>query len=608
MTLADLNFTYDTTGLDDLKTTINNSLTLSNSIEETPSILTSDLDDIVDYFSNNFETNLENFASDIKDYFDQQTINLKNEIENNLALDSSTIYDIHVQNAVHADNSDKFDGKTFNEVISYIVTNYISNATVANSLKFDGKTYNQVKSDIQTNVKVDNAANADKFNNMDYTTVKNDIISSISTSDGASLDVVQDKVENEWIAFKANDSIMFDGNDSDTWKTSIIPGIKVNNAVNADKLNNYSYNDLITSINTMIENQLSNFTSENTFINAVKEVKVDNATNADNANNALKFNNKTYTDMKNDIKTNLVVDEASNATSFANKTESDWKTYIQNEISGLQTDLTSGNVIPAKAVEVEKINGIDVSDFDDHIKNIADQEYTELTGDINAKYLNGYDFDNLMTYIQGNVKVDNATNADNATYATNASSSDNANTLSNKTYSTIEEEARDLTVQYLQTNPLNIIDIDISTEDNFNINSSLLNIYEYFHPTNYFVIPDISKFLYGFARQTFSYNDNGNISEIKYFSSSDLLTFNDGTKITDDQYVIQHEIYSYDDNENISSIQKDFYLLISIIDDKPYTKVTFKQTITYDSNGNITEINNEAPVGVGIDSDSLLTS
>ena len=81
LTLSDLNFTFDTTGIDDLKTEIANSLQITNYIEETPSISVNDLNNIVDYFSSIFNTNLENFANNMKNYFDQQGNNLKNEIK-----------------------------------------------------------------------------------------------------------------------------------------------------------------------------------------------------------------------------------------------------------------------------------------------------------------------------------------------------------------------------------------------------------------------------------------------------------------------------------------------------------------------------------------------
>ena len=608
MTLADLNFTFDTSGLNDLKTEISNSLQITNYIEETPSIIVKDLNSIVDYFTNLFNTNLENFANDIKNYFDQQAINLKNEIEESLALDPNTVYNIHVTEANHALNSDKLEGKNLTEVISYIVTNYISPATVANALKFNNKTFNEVMTYIAENVKVSEAVNADTLNNMTYEAIKNDILSSIDLGNGVDLDLIKNKVENEWTAYKANDTLKFNGYDYNYWTNTIIPGIKVNNASNADKLENKSYNDIITSVNSIVSNQIAAIYETTDFANAVKTIKVNNATNADTATNALKFNGYNFNNFISYIESNAVVDEAVNASKFDNLSSTEWKTYISNQVLNLQNNLTSGTVIPAKAQEPVSINGILVENFDDHIKDIAKEEFTELTGDINATYLNGYDFDNLMKYIAENVKVDNATNADYATDAGNSAK------LQGYDYNYIYNTIKSDTISQINNEGVLTLNPEVRVLDKFTQNFKFTSLYQILFPNDYLTLPDISAFNFSYQKQTIAYNNDGNVTEIKYFAfdSDNVLLFDndDGTTtpIIDKQYVIQHEIYTYDNNKNITKIQKDFYLLVSLDDVNPYTKITFTYNYIYDDNGNLIEIDQDTPVFTGITADDLLTS
>jgi len=601
MTLADLNFTYDISGLDDLKSKIANSLQISNYIEETPSIIINDLQDIVDYFSNNFTTNLENFTKNIKDYFDQQVLNLKNDIEQSLALDPNIIYDIHVTEADHAINADKLEGKTFNEIVSYIVTTYITPATVANALKFDGKTYSEILNDIQQKVKVNNAVNADKLNNMTYDDIKNDIISSIDLGNGVDLDLIQDKVENEWVAYKSKDTEAFGGDDKDTWINNIIPLIKVNNAVEADRLNGYTFNDIITSVNTIIENQLNNYIATDDFINSIKNIKVLSAFNADEAINSLRLNNYTFNDLMDYIADNVTISEALNSENFANLSKEDWEAYIQTQIQLFKNDLTTGNFIPAVSQEVLQINGIQVSEYDDHIREIVNDIFNDLTGEINATYLNGYNFNDLIAYIQQQVKVDNAANADKADIANIADYAYNSKRLNNKTDIDIENEALNLVLNHYIDNPVQVVDINIQNKNYFEYNSSLFYLFNYLNPTNQSVILDISSLNYGFKKQTFTYDDNGNITEIKYYTSDDLIVFEDTNEAVYSQaYINQHELYTYDDNGNIITIEKNIYIPINYDENNPYTKITYKQSLSYDENGNVIEINNDNPVIQGV--------
>jgi hypothetical protein len=630
LTLSDLNFTFDTTGIDDLKTEIANSLQITNYIEETPSILVNDLNNIVDYFSSIFNTNLENFANNMKNYFDQQGNNLKNEIKEDLALDPDTLYDIQVKKAQTADkasDSDKLSGKTINDIITDIITNYVPSATVANSLKFNNKTFDEIMNYIANNVKVNSASNADTFNDMTYEAVKNDILNSISLEDNIDLDTVKSKVENDWTANKAKDTEKFNNYDYDYWVETIIPGIKVDNAINSDKLEGNSYNDIIASINTEISNQIANIYNTDNFSNAVKAIKVDNASNADAASNASKFNNYDLDGLISYIESNATVNEAINASKFDNLTSSEWKTYIQNEITTLQNNLTSGTVIPKQAQEPVTINGIDVSKFDDHINDLIDDKVSDITTNTNASKFNGYTFDDFIDYITENVKVDNATQADSATEASNA------NKLDNKTIDEIDNYIRANTISQINDEGVSTLNISIFNKDDFDTNLSFIYLYKTLFPNNTAVFPEISSFNFSYQKQTFTYDDNGNVTEIKYFAfdSDNILKFDSEdsestTPIIDIQYVIQHELYTYDDNGNIIKIQKDLYLLINIdddsndnsddnsndnsndnSDDKPYSKLTFIYNYIYDENNNLIQITQETPTLTKITKDDLLT-
>ena len=587
MKLADLNYTYDPTNIDKLKTDISKSLDLSTYIEATPEIMVNDLNSMVDYFKDNFKTNLTEFATGIKKYFDNQAELLKEDVEKNLALNSNTTYDIHVTESNHATDADKLNNYSFEELISYIVSNYILPSTVANSLKFDGHTYKDMSKDIKENVKVDNASNADKLNNMNYDAIKNDILSNVKTQ-GTDYDGIKDKVENTWVSYKSKDTNNFAGDDKNTWTSSIIPKIKVNHAVDADKLDGYSYNDLKSKMSNDVDTKINNLNNNSSFKNMIKGIKVDNASNADTANNAKKFNNYDFDDYNSYIKKHIKVNDASNADTLGNLNTNDWKSYIKNQVNDLQKDLTQGNVIPKKASEVEEINGVATSNYDTHINNLIDDKLNNYKNNTDAKKFNGYTFDEYNAYIKKNIKVDNASNADTAASAAN---SNNSLKLNGHTYNEVLSDATKSTLHQIDQNPLDKINILLNNEKEFKYNSTLLSALLYFNPQkNTIPLLDVSDIHSGFKKQEISYNDSGLISEVKYYTSDDVMEFNDGNKPVDGAYINQREKYSYDKKNNIDKIDYELYLPVDVIsNDKKYTKITYSKTFNYD-NGILTSI------------------
>jgi len=436
LTLEDLGFEFDDSALNDVETQANNGIIKPDTvIVDTPVLINDFLKDIVDGLKNLFQSNLENLAADFDEWFTQKATDLKNEIEETLSLDPDTVYNIQVTHAQEADNSTKFNNKTYSEMVSDIYTNYISTATVANSLKFNGKTMDDYDNYIKTELKP-LASDTEKAFGYDFDSLKATILADVSTSGGGvDLSTVQNNVENVWTAYKAKDSEKFDGKTSTDWQTNIIPNIKVNNAVNADKINNVDYDTLIESIDTMIQNHLStSISSDNTdLINIIKNVKVTNASQADSAVNATKFDGNTSDDWKSIIIPTVKVNNAShadNSDKLGGITADGWQSKLDTLQSTIQTKVET-EWTAYKAQTVLKINGIDVDKFDDHINDLISDALSGINDlNVDAKRFDGKTSEEWQTDIIPNIKVNNAAHADEADIADTATNAAFARFLS----------------------------------------------------------------------------------------------------------------------------------------------------------------------------------
>jgi len=622
LTLDDLGFEFDDSTLSSVDEEVQNGIIKpSSTIVDTPVLINDFLKDLVDGLKNLFESNLENLAGDFDSWFAQKIEDLKNEIESTLSLDPDTLYDIYVTRAQKAEDSDKFNGKTYAQMVSDLYTNYISSATVTNSIKFNNKTMDDYNDYIK-NILKPHASDTDKAFGYDYDELKSTILSDVSSSSGgADLDTVKTKVENEWTAYKANDTIKFNGNDANTWINSIIPGIKVNNAVDSDKINGVSYDDLISSINSMISNYIEDVisSSNDDLINIIKNTKVNNAVNADSASNANKFDNNDADTWKNTIIPAIRVDNAAyadNSGKLGGLTSDEWQSKLDTMESDIESNVKN-SWIAYKANEVLKINGIDVSDFDDHITQLIEDKLNDINSlEINATKFDDKTPDEWKTDIIPTIKVNNAVQADNADAATQASK---AKLWCDETYTTCYTPYEYL--NFIKTNFSNIVNnISDNLSDNFNFISSIENNYYIFR--KFYIIKDTqlifkennnlmnennafdqSSFLKDFSRKEYTYDDDGNLTQIDYYLKYKVYDETDpDADPTIDEKLIKQDNFEYDDSNNLTKITSTSFFYIfnediitedSIADDTKWSDVQYQKIteFTY-TDGNISEENN----------------
>jgi len=626
--LDDMNFQiqYPDT---DIESYLDNLITEDTLFIEIPAKVKDALSQFNGYYTDFIETNFETLAEAFEAYFDTKADQLKADIEANLALDPNKIYDIKTTRCETADNALKFNNKTYNEVISDIIVNYVTKTTVNNSLKFNNMTQDEWENHIINDLVVKTAENANKAFGMDYDTLKSDIISSVEVESGTiDLDAIQEKVENEWIAYKAQDSINFAGKSEVDWK-DIIKTTIVDKSLDTEAINGVSYDDLIASINNMINNYVSSAISENNndLISLIENTKVKNAEYSDTSGNSYKFSGMDQSDWSNYIQTSIKVDNAShadNADLFAGMSSEDFENRLTSLKNQIESDVEN-SLIAYKARTVLEINGVAVEDFDDHIRDIAAQV---VSGDttIDADTLQGSSLEDIYNYVKSNIKVDEATHADSATYAENAAEAGHASqadyalvgfkdpgyvggtidfesffgeknffkylnvSLIDNLYR-LDETAIQEGVNLLAFNILKNFILPIFMSNNDIKNHT--DIYEYdenleVYNFKQYSVPHPDNINNGYKTQKFYYDDNGNISKIEYYNFFDELFY--------------YEEYTYNDNGDISDIKStlDITLIlykenIPLYDNTQYDLkfsylIEITKTFTYDDNGNITQV------------------
>jgi len=626
--LDDMNFQiqYPDT---DIEGYLENLITEDTLFIEIPDKIKEVLSQFNGYYIDLITTNFETLAEAFEAYFDTKADQLKADIEANLALDPNKIYDIKTTRCETADNALKFNNKTYNEVISDIIVNYVTKTTVNNSLKFNNKTQDEWENHIINDLVVKTAENANKAFGMDYDTLKSDIISSVEVESGnIDFEAIQEKVENEWIAYKAQDSIKFVGKSETDWK-DIIKNTIVNKSLDTEAINGVSYDDLITSINNMINNHVSNAISEDNddLISLIKNTKVKNAEYADTSGNSYKFSGMDQSDWSNYIQTSIKVDNASHADTadlFAGMSSEDFENRLTSLKNQIENDVEN-SLIAFKARTVLEINGVNVEDFDDHIRDIAAQV---VSGDtkIDADTLQGNSLEDIYNYIKSNIKVDNAAHADSATYTENAVEASHASeadyaligfkdpgyisgnidfesffgektffkylniSLINNLYR-LDETAIQEGINLLAFNILKNFIIPVFMSNNDIKNHT--DMYEYdenleIYNFKQYSIPHPDSVNNSYKTQKFYYDDNGNISKIEYYNFFDELFY--------------YEEYSYNTNGDISNIKSTLNINLILykenipeFDNNQYDikfsyMIEITKTFTYDDNGNITQI------------------
>lgn len=566
ITLQDLNFSYDKGNIDQLLSNLSTLITVDTHIIDIPELLGGATNDMITYLSNNFEINMETLAQKFEEYWNNQAQALRDEIEANLALDPNKLYDIEVTRAQTALNAIKFNNKTETELINYIVSNYIVNATVENSLKFDGYSRDAFVDYLRVALIPENAKNANTLAGMDYDTIKTDILNSVTSGSGQ-LDLVKDKVENEWISYKAADALKLQGKSLDEIMQDVI-NTKVNNAVNADGVNGYTYQDIVDSIDSISQNKVDAAiqSTNQTLIDIIKATKVLNSFKADEATNALKFNNKSEVDWKNII-IGTKVDNAVNADELGNLTAGEWSTMITDSVTSLTNDLLNGNIIPKKAQEPVSINGVSVADFDNHIRDIAAQVAgAGVTADDALKFAS-LTKEQWEQHIIQDLKVN---------YATEADISLDSNKLGGLTLdSVLQKGANEFAAK--------IISPTFTTDDNATFGQNILHkINENFSQRESYSTIDPSILSDGFYEIHISYvKDSTNTIDL--ISSEEFLNF-DSKKIFEIQY-------TYNSSDLITQRK---YILFNPDDITDFIEYTYNYS--YDSNGNLINVINNTPI------------
>ena len=574
LTLEDLGYEFKIPDTD-INDYLNNLITVYTKFTEIPEKLKNGFLFFNEYYDDLFTANLEDLADKFNTYYNNNIVILKEELTKSLSLDSDTIYDIHVKNAEEAKNAKKFNNKTYNEMITEIVSVYITPASVSNSLKFNNKTQDEYDNHIINDLKVKNATNADTLDGMDFTTIKNSILTDISDSggsDGVTLSEIKSKVEDTWTAHKAKDTEKFNGMSQSEYDNHIASDVKVDNAINAEKFNGTTYSDMITGVNTMIQNNIDTaISADNTdLINIIKNTKVlasENADSATLASNSLKFNNMTQSEYDNHIISSVKVNNAINADKFNGLSQTEW----ENKISDAKDDVISQvktSITAYKAQTVEKIGDYDVANYDDHIKDIAAGVVASSgDGSIDADTLQGYSYGDIITNVIA-TKVDNAVHADSADQADNLV--DGEGTLysigdihiySDNKIANLNDYSTDEGKKFFEYAPYNI---GLGFIDNFTDTTN---------SDDEVALLSSDSIINGFKNKKFIYNDNNEISTIEYY--------------THDDYKFRRDDFEYDDG-NITKIT----INISSKKDTNTGTVVIENKFTYDDNGNITEITN----------------
>ncbi len=624
LTLEDLNFAFDDSDIQSLKDEIKNGLLKPTTIiTDTPVIINDFLKDFITDTEKLFETNITNLAADFGDWFSKQTDQLKTDIENDLKLKSDVLYDIYVKHAKKADDSDKFNGKSYTDMVNDLYTNTITPATVANALKFNDYTmadYNlYIKKDLKPL-----ASDTEKAFGYNYNDLKSQILSDIQTSSGGvSLSEVETKVENEWTAFQANDATKFNGLTANDWKTTIIPKIKVDNATNSDKLNNYDYNTIMSTVDTKINDKLTSYilSTNTSFSDQVQKVKVDNATHADKADDSTKFDSHDSDYWKTTIIPGIKVDNAAyadNAGKFNGLTSTEWEAKISNCKSDVQSKVETAWTA-YQANKVLYINGVETDKYDDHINSLIQDKLNNINDlSINATKFDGSTASDWKNTIIPAIKVTNATNADYATNTDYATKANYANFLSNE--DNTEYYSFSDYIDYIKNNFYKILtgfDSDIpnqygfiqSFNDDYFVKNrlDLLVDKQLFIKINKELVPgayspnvfNFESFFKNYSTKNYEYDDNGNLTKISFYIKYRKYDENDTTKDpTIESKLIKEKLFEYDDN-NISKITDNYYYNMFTLDsfteddlknDDNWINYIFikEDTFTYDDKNNIT--------------------
>jgi len=622
MTLADLNFTFNDCGIGSLEDTVKSKITEDTFIKDTPEKIYEIFQLLVNKLKEIDEANFENLANDFEKYWNDQAEKLKADVEANLALSPDKLYDIHVQNAEKAKDSDKLEGKSLVDVAGYIYTNYVANATVANSLHLENKSLDDIKDDIKKNLKVNNASHADNSDKLEGLTL-DQVIAKVQTDSSTDWDGIKNKVENDYTAHAAKVALAFGPTDTSTnytpdyWKNTIIPGIKVKHSKVADYLikdvtkdptndNIIAYNDLTSDIQSKVNNVLDTLTDSDDFKDDIKKIKVNNASKADDADNAslaansTKFNGYTQSDYDKHIKEDIKVDKAAyadNSGKFNNYTQNEYDTHIKTDIkvdNAVKADSATTADSATKADNSTKFNGYTQSDYDKHIKEDIKVDKAAYADD--STKFGGYTVNDYDKHIQDDLKINYATTADNAKNATRFGNytvgsletyyvtdmirdTEGDNVITPLFFKTVDEllgKTHNAT-KYKTANisPLmSTMLLNTYNKDKSKFNSKLTALFD----------PDS---VYGLTKtQLFDYDDNGNITQIRYLNYSADDSKPDDLK--DKLDIFAKKEFSYDDKGNISKIKTTIYPYDDLA--QGYSTYVYTVEYTYDDKGNIIKI------------------
>ena len=564
------------------------------------------------YFTELFKDNTEELLNKVNELYNKQLELMKKNLESSLELNSDDLYDIHVTNSKLAENSSKFNGKSYNDTITDIMINHVTPATVKNALNFSGYSFSDLETYIKEKIKVDSASAADIAFGKDYSTLKNDILNSIeSTTDYSG---IQDKVEKEWTAFKAKTTDDFSGYSFSDLETYIKEKIKVDSASAADTAFGKTLDEFKKYITEEAQTEVSNLFSDDTsdtyksLVKLITGTKVDNASNSDDSD---KFSSKTEDEWIDKIKSTKVnnaveADKADETTYFGGLTSSQWDDKFD------ELDTTLKNYIATEAVayladDVKNINGIEISKFDDHIKDLA-SDVVEGSSDssINAATLEDRDTDELIDYLQTELIPDKATKATNAYYVYD---------IDNHEY----KFTNDIVNNIIDDNSTGIFNsfanyidnLDINDEDNLrNFRNFYRNNFDYLDSLYSLKIKAIDNedelinyktkkldsFFLSTVKKNYTYNDDGVLIKEENY----LLTTqkdDDGNDV-DEYLLINEKNYEYNnDGVLVKNSFVDYFYDESSKDDdgneiSGYYKIYYSTSFTYDDNGNkIEEIN-----------------
>jgi len=369
-------------------TDIEGKLVTSTHIVDVPGILKNILNEDRTYFVDNLSTNMTNFKAALDEYLEEYAAQNNADLEAKIldeviVKNDKNTYDInvtHSDTANNANNADRLENNSLEDIYNHVETVQFPEANVKNSEHLSNKTLEEIL-DMVPDIEVKQANNTNTlqgFSKDDLVTeIKAEIIESdtndASTLQGESLediiDYIHNKVENDTTDWHAWDALNFDGKTPDEW-VDIIANTKSNTAGDSDTVNGKSYADIEEARDTAIKTATDNYLTDYDEDVTKKIVK----TQVDMASDTVLFNGddrETWITTITETKVNMAADSEM----FVGKTQDDWENRI-NDLITHNDDLV--DIIKNKTEDEWKANDAKHADTADEVDSLSNDLKSDI--------------------------------------------------------------------------------------------------------------------------------------------------------------------------------------------------------------------------------------